>query len=68
MYKDAFGFRDEVDICPNIGVEINVTDKSPFFIRPYQVKEEAILDMEMKRLCYLGIVNMCFQHIQVHPC
>ena len=24
----------------NIEVEIDVTDKSPFFIRPYHVKEE----------------------------
>ena len=56
-YKDAFSLRDEISTCPNIEVEIDVMDKSPFFIRPYQVKEEdkKILDKEMKRLHYLGI-------------
>ena len=34
-------------------------DKSPFFIRPYHVKEEdkALIDKEMKKLCYLGILK-----------
>ena len=32
--------RDEIGKCPNIEVEINITDKSPLFIRPYHVKEE----------------------------
>ena len=34
-YKEAFSLRDEIGTCPNIEVEIEVTDKSPFFIRPY---------------------------------
>ena len=48
--------RDKIDTCPNIEVEIDVTDKRPFFIRPFHAREEdkAILDKEMKRLCYLG--------------
>ena len=52
-YKEAFGLRDEIDTCLNIEVEIEVTDKSPFFIRPYHVREEdkVIIDKEMKRLC-----------------
>ena len=37
-YKDAFSLRDE--ICPNIEIEIDVTDKSPFFIRPFHANEE----------------------------
>ena len=38
-------------------VEIDITDSSPFFIRPFHAREEdkAILDKERKRLCYLGI-------------
>ena len=61
-YKDAFSFRDEIGTCPNIEVEIDMTDKSPFFIRPFHAKEEdkAILDKEMKRLCYLGILKEGF--------
>ena len=50
-YKEAFSLRDEIGTCPNIEVEVEVTDKSPFFIRPYHVREEdkAITDREMKR-------------------
>ena len=29
-YKGAFSLRDEIGTCPNIEVEIYVTDKSPF--------------------------------------
>ena len=39
-YEDVFSLRDEIGTCPNIEVEIDATDKSPFFIRPYHVKEE----------------------------
>ena len=57
--KDTFRLRDEIGTCPNIEVEIDITDKSPFFIRPYHVKEEDenILDQEMIRLCYLDILK-----------
>ena len=52
-YKEAFSLRDEIGTCPNIEVEIEVTGKSPFFIRPYHMREEdkAIINKEMKRLC-----------------
>ena len=40
-HKDIFSLRDdEIDTCPDMEVETDVTDKSPFFIRPYHVKEE----------------------------
>ena len=29
-YKEAFSLRDEIGMCPNIELEIDVTDKSPF--------------------------------------
>ena len=63
-YKDELSLRDEIGTCPNTEVEIDITDKSPFFIHPYYVKEEDknILDKEMKRLCYLGPLKV-FQHI-----
>ena len=43
-------------------MEIDVTDKSPFFIRPYHVREEdkAFTDKEMKWLCYMGILKEGF--------
>ena len=61
-YKDAFSLRDEIGTCPNIETEIDVTDKSQFFIRPCYGKEEYknILDKEMERLCYLGILKEGF--------
>ena len=61
-YKDVFSLRDEIGTCPNIEVNIEVTDNLPFFIRPYHVKEEdrAVLDKEMRRLCYLGILKEGF--------
>ena len=54
-YKDVFSLRDEIGMCLSIEVNIEVTDNSPFFIRPYHVKEEdrVVLDKEMRRLCYL---------------
>ena len=49
-YKEAFSLRDEIGTCPDIEVEIDVMDKSPFFLRPYHVKGEdkALIDKEMK--------------------
>ena len=61
-YREAFSLRDEIGMCPNIEIDIDITDKMPFFVRPYQVKEEdkRVLDKEMKRLCYLGILKEGF--------
>ena len=61
-YKEAFSLRDEIGTCPNIEVEIDVTDRSPFFIRPYHVKEEdkALINKKMKSFCYLGILKEGF--------
>ena len=61
-YKEAFSLRDDIGTCPDIEVEINVMDKSLFFIRPYHVKEEdkTPIDNEMKCLCYLGILKEGF--------
>ena len=61
-YKEAFSLRNEIGICPNIEVEIDLSYKSPFFIRPYHEKEEDknFTDKEMKHLCYLGILKEGF--------
>ena len=50
-YREAFSLRDEIGTCPNIEVEKDVTDKSPFFIRPYHVREEdkVFIDKEIKK-------------------
>ena len=61
-YKDKFSLRDEIGTCPNIKVEIDVADSSPFFIRLFHAREEdkAILDKEMKRLCLSGNIERRF--------
>ena len=61
-YREAFSLRNEIGTCPNIKVEIDVTDKSPFFIRPYHIREKdkAFIDKEMKWLCYMGILKEGF--------
>ena len=61
-YKDVFSLRDEIGTCPNIEVNIEVTDNSPFFIRPYHVtvEDRAVSDKEMTWLCYLGILKEGF--------
>ena len=61
-YKHVFSLRGEIGMCPSLEVNIEVTDNSPFFIRPYCFKEEdrVVLDKEMRRLCYLGILKEGF--------
>ena len=31
-YKSAFSLRDEIGECPNIKIDIDVIDESPFFV------------------------------------
>ena len=68
-YKEEFSLRDEIGTCLNTEVEIDVTDKSPFFIRPYHGRGEdkAFIDKEMKQLCYMGILKEGFLSIR-KPC
>ena len=58
-YKDVFSLRDEIGLCPNIKIEIDVTDKSPFFIRPFHANKEdkVILDRENE-------MTVLFTHIK----
>ena len=60
--QGVFSLRDKIGTCPNIEVGIDVTDKSPFFIRPYHVKVEHknFIDKEMKHSCCLGILKEGF--------
>ena len=39
-------------------IEIELEDETPFFIRPYPIKEEekAHIDCEMRKGCLLGIL------------
>ena len=58
-YKKAFSLRDEIGLCPNMEVEQELTDKKPFFIRPFPCSEsdKDIIDKEMRKGCLLGILK-----------
>ena len=58
-YKKAFSLRDEIGLCQSIEVELELRDESPFFIRPFPIKEsdKDIVDKEMRKGCLLGILK-----------
>ena len=39
-YKEAFSLKDKIDTCPNIEVEIDVTEESPFLIKSYHERKK----------------------------
>ena len=58
-HKEAFSLRDEIGECPNIRIDIDVIDDTPFFVRPFPISEEdkPIMDWQMERLVSLGILS-----------
>ena len=58
-YKKAFSLRDEIGLCKSMEVELELKDESPFFIRPFPIKEsdKDIVDKEMRKGCLLGILK-----------
>ena len=59
-YKKAFSLRDEIGECPNITLNIDVIDDSPFFVRPFPIneKDKPLMDRQMNRLVALGILSV----------
>ena len=57
-HKQAFSLRDEIGKCPNIKIDIDVIDDSPFSVRPFPIHEEdkPIIDKYMAKLVSLGIL------------
>ena len=57
--KKSFSLRDEIGHCPNIKIDIDVIDESPFFVRPFPISEDdkPIMDWQMQRLVSLGILS-----------
>ena len=57
--QDAFSLRDEIGTCPYFEVKLQLRDDTPFFVRPYPIREEqkAIVQREMDRLEKLGIIE-----------
>ena len=58
-HKAAFSLRDEIGKCPNICLNIDVIDDSPFFVRPFRIaeKDKPLMDKQMNRLIALGTVS-----------
>ena len=58
-YKKAFSLRDEIGLCQSMEVELELKDESPFFIRPFPIKEsdKDIVDKEMGKVCLLGLLK-----------
>ena len=57
--KEAFSLRNEIGLCPHMEVELELKDKSPFFIRPFPIKEEKkkFVEKEMRKGVLLGILK-----------
>ena len=58
-YKEAFSLRDEIGLCPNMEIELELNDDTPFFIRPFPIKEseKEVVDKEIRKGCLLGILK-----------
>ena len=55
---DIFSLRNEISTCPFIEVHLKLKEETPFFVRPYPMREEQkkVIQKEMNRLEYLGII------------
>ena len=58
-YKKAFSLRDEIGLAQGMEIKLELTDTTPFFIRPFTVKEDMKpkIDKEMNKLVILGILR-----------
>ena len=58
-HKEVFSLRDEIGKCPNLKIDIDVVDNSPFFVRPFPIHEEdkPLVDRYMAKLVSLGILS-----------
>ena len=57
QFMDIFSLRDEIGTCPFIEVHLKLKEETPFFVRPYPMREEKkVIQKEMDRLDHLGII------------
>ena len=58
QFTHVFSLRDEISTCPFIEVHLKLKDETPFFVRPYPMREEQkkVIQKEMDRLEHLGII------------
>ena len=59
QFTDVFSLRDEIGTCPSIEVHLKLKDETPFFVRPYPMREgqKKVIQKEMDRLEHLGIIR-----------
>ena len=58
QFTDVFSLRDEIGTCPFIEVHLKLKDKTPFFVRPYPMREQKkVIQKEMDRLEHLSIIR-----------
>ena len=59
QFTDVFSLRDEIGTFPFIEVHLKLKDETPFFLRPYPMREEQkkVIQKEMDRLEHLGIIR-----------
>ena len=59
LKREAFSLRDEIGTCPYFEVRLQLRDETPFFVRPYAIREEqkAIVQHEMDQLERLGLIE-----------
>ena len=50
-FHDVFSLRHEIGTCPFIEVHLKLKDETPFFVRPYPMREEQkkVIQKEMDR-------------------
>ena len=58
-YKKAFSLCDEIGLAHGMQITLELTDTTPFFIRPFSAKEDmkGKINKEMNKLCILGILR-----------
>ena len=58
-FYDVFSLRDEIGTCPFNEVHLKLKDETPFFVKPYPMREEQkkVIQKEMDRLEHLGIIQ-----------
>ena len=61
-YRESSSNGDEIALCPNMEVKLELNDKTAFYIRPFLIKKEEndIVDREMRKGCLLGILRKRF--------
>ena len=59
QFNDVFSLRDEIGTCPFIEVHLKLKDETPFFVRPYPMREEQkkVIQKKIDRLKHLGIIQ-----------